>query len=161
MLLAASVIYLGIGVFLLFNGVLLVVGIVFILSFGWSARLSFLRLTGSIPALVIDSDGMEDNSSWASVGRVKWSEINEIKTKRVLFFYKFIRVSLKNPSAVIEREQNPFKRMGIWWRTLFQRTPMQFNTRLMGISYNELAKILQDINLDNPGFSDLSKHLID
>jgi len=136
-------------------------GLIFIATFGWFGWLTLKRFLGMPPALVLDEYGITDNYTFWSVGLVKWEEIKSIKTKRYFFFFKVVRVNLHQPNVFIKRIPNLLKRGAVRWRMLFQQTPIQIDARMLEISYTELAKMFLEIDLDNPGFNDLSKHLID
>ena len=157
--------YIGIGVFLIklgFDGNLfaLLIGLIFIGVFGWIGWLTLKRFLGMTPALIIDEHGVTDTSTFWSVGLIKWEEVKSIKTKR-FFFIKVVRLNLHEPNVFIKKIASSLKRGGIRWRMLFQQTPVQIDARMLDISYAELAKMFLEIDLDNPVFNDLSKHLID
>lgn len=145
---------------LMIGWVLLVVVIPIVLMLVWNIRKTWQELTGKRPALVIDRDGIVDNTHWYSLGRVAWEEVDAIKNKQ-LFFKRSIQVIFKKPSALIQKEKNVFKRIGQTIQLIFNKSPMVFSTKPLIISHNELATLLNEIDFENPDFVDISEHLID
>ncbi len=56
---------------------------VFVVAFFVGARSMFRQLISSKPALILDSEGITDNSSDLSPGFIKWSDIEEVLQRRV------------------------------------------------------------------------------
>ncbi|WP_430814895.1 STM3941 family protein [Carboxylicivirga sp. RSCT41] len=68
----------------------------------------FLRkLFNSKPGLIINGEGIIDNTGFSEFGLVKWSDIAEIKIA-TNSFTKTIILIVKNPDTYIERLSNPF-----------------------------------------------------
>lgn len=150
-----------IGIGLIFNGVSFFIGIGLLAYFGsqtWKVGRMFL---GIDPALVIDHEGIIDNSRWISVGRIKWEEIASIKTQKVFLVFNVIAISLKDPYSFIGKQKNIFKKWSLLWRQITRQSNIQIQPQLLAISYNQLANILLKIDLDNPSSLDLSGHLIE
>jgi len=156
-----SVLYLGIVFsWIYLNWILIFLVVPMGLFLAWQAKKSWQELKGNRPALILDKDGIVDNTHWYSLGRVAWEEVDSIKTKQ-LFFVQNIQIIFKNPRAVIQKEKRLLKKIVQSYQLLLKKTPMLLNTSLLAISYNELATLLRDIDFENPDFVDMSEHLID
>jgi hypothetical protein len=131
-----------------------------LLFLGWNIRRAWRELRGERLALIIDKEGLVDNTHWYSLGRVEWEEIDSIKTKQ-LFFIQHVEVIFKDPSRVIQKEKNSLKKLAQSIRLLLNKPPMLLNNIMLEISHNELATILGNIDFENPNFLDMSEHLID
>lgn len=131
-----------------------------VLFFGWNIKRAWQELTGKRPALIIDKEGLVDNTRWYSLGRVGWEEVDSIKRKQ-FFLLEDMRVIFRNPKAVIQKEKNPLKRLLQRVQMGLKETPMLFGNRALAISQYELATLLENIDFENPNFVDMSAHLID
>src|SRR5271168_2787791 len=60
------------------------------------------RIFDTSPVLVVDADGIIDNSSWISVGRVPWSEIRGLKVLTV-GKQDFLTIEIFDPEKYIQR----------------------------------------------------------
>jgi len=156
-----SLFYLGIVLSWLFFGwVLLLIVIPIVPFLAWNVKRTWQELTGKRPALIIDKDGIVDNTHWYSLGRVGWEEVDSIRTKQ-LFLIQNIQIIFKDPNAVIQKEKKFLKRLMQTIQLVLKKTPMLLNSGMLAISHNKLATLLRDIDFDNPDFVDMSEHLID
>ena len=128
--------------------------------FGWNIRRAWQELTGKRPALIIDKEGLVDNTRWYSLGRVGWKEVDSIKVQQ-FFLLQNIHVFFKNPKIVIQKEKNPLKKMIQSIQLVLKKTPMLLNSSVLGILHYELVDLLGNIDFENPDFVDMSAHLID
>ena len=137
--------------------IFLIIPIAFFLL--WNIRRTWRGLIGKRPALIIDREGIVDNTHWYSLGRVEWEAVDLIKSKQ-LFLIQNVQVIFKDPSAVIQKEKKFFKKLVQSIHLLTKKTPMLLNSRLLGIPHHELTTLLRNIDFENPDFVDLSEHLI-
>jgi hypothetical protein len=161
LILFISLLYLFIALFWIFLGwafLLLVIPIVFFL--GWNVRKTWRELTGEKPALILDKDGIVDQTHWYSLGRVGWKEIDFVKTKQ-FFIVQEIQIVFKDPKALIQKEEKFLKQFAQRMQLLVKKTPMLLNSRVLAIPHHELATLLKKIDFENPEFVDMSEHLID
>ena len=85
------------------SAVLLGVGTLCVLWFGW--HLSFLlgRLRSPRPSLVLDAEGLVDATTALGVGRVRWDEIGEVRVVEGKP-QAHVAVHLRDPRAVRARQ---------------------------------------------------------
>jgi hypothetical protein len=79
--------------------ILSVIGILF---FGSAALFAARKVLDGTPALVLDSEGMLDNSSALAVGRVRWAEITQIRVIEVAR-QRYLSVSVRDPEPFLEK----------------------------------------------------------
>ena len=96
LMLFGSIIFVGIGTWLVVNPpksdhlifgnpiIILISGISTIVFFGYIAFTLFKKLPDNKPGLIINSEGIIDNSSGVSAGIVLWTDIIEISTSNVM-----------------------------------------------------------------------------
>ena len=85
-----------------------IAGFVILLGMINPTKHTYKGIINIFPALVLDENGITDNTYFFSVGEIKWEDIKEIKTVRILFLFKFIKIILNNPKFYIKREKNYF-----------------------------------------------------
>lgn len=89
--------------FLLNNdGIVRIVGMVSVLFFGAAGIYGLIKLSDKTPGLVIDDEGIIENTNATSTGRIKWEDITNIESHRVVS-EKFILISVKDPQKVINK----------------------------------------------------------
>ncbi|NBL65837.1 hypothetical protein GV828_11555 [Flavobacterium sp. NST-5] len=84
-----------------------IVGIAGIIFFGFSAIIIIRKLLVPKEGLIINSQGITDNSSGVSAGFIPWDIIVEIKEVSVMN-QKFVSIQLNNPEKFIASQQNNF-----------------------------------------------------
>ena len=77
-----------------------IIGIVTVLFFGIAGVYGCRKLFDRRMGLVIDLDGIYDNSNASSIGLIKWDDIINIKTEQISST-KFLLIYIKNPEAYI------------------------------------------------------------
>lgn len=87
----------------------LVVG--FVLFAGMGPYVAY-RLLANVPVLVVDAEGLIDRSSLAGVGRIRWNEIEDIRTTAYLgqAMVSIVPVDFDN---VISRQRSPIRRAAL------------------------------------------------
>lgn len=104
--------------------------------FGLAALYAVIKLFDRSPGLVLDREGIIDDSSALAVGRVPWRDIRDISTTTVSG-QRFLTLSLHDPEPYLRRG-NPIKRFFV-----------QLNHRMYGspvfISATGLKATLEEI----------------
>ncbi len=118
------------------------VGIVSVGFFGMSGIFAIRKLVDTSPGLIINRDGITDNSSGVSVGFIPWSDVVKIG-EYSRHGQKWFLVHVKDPDIYINRA------------SLFPRISMRINRRLYGtpvcvwsnglsIDYYQLHRLIFD-----------------
>lgn len=148
-------------VFLIFFGVSPFIAGFYTIYQIWYIRLLWRRLIGKIPGIVIDEEGIENNSQWLSLGKVPWKDIKAIEQGRVFFVHKVINIKLQYPELNLSREKSSFKKWCFFFKQITSRSYVEIRAKLLSKSHDQLVEILSSIDINNPNFDDYSEHLID
>src|SRR5882762_9854345 len=62
----------------------------------------FVKMCDRTPALVLDRDGIIDNSTGVAAGRVRWEEITDIRF-RMMGTQRFVTIDVVDPRRFVER----------------------------------------------------------
>lgn len=119
------------------------VGGLSVLVFGIFIIYPIIKLFDTKPALIIDENGIVDNSSAVALGRIPWNDIISI-TETKYFTQKFITVKLSNPEYYIERQSNKLKRKTLKANFNKNGSPVNISTNSMSIKHDQLLQLLKD-----------------
>lgn len=96
--------------------------------------------------LIIDEEGIIDNSSAVSVGKILWKDIMEITERSIQASItskqKFITIILKNPEEYISRQTNVIKRKSIAMNVKYTGSPVNISTNGLTMPFEELKNLL-------------------
>lgn len=123
--------------------IILIVGIVSILFFGYIAFFLIKKLPNTTPGLIINSDGIVDNSSSVAAGLVLWSDIQEIKTTAVMS-QQFLMIIVKNPEEYVNRQEGVVKRKAMQMNYKSYGSPVSISANTLNTDFDELYKTVQD-----------------
>ncbi|MCC6762674.1 MAG: hypothetical protein IT252_15750 [Chitinophagaceae bacterium] len=113
---------------------IIVIGVAGCLFFGLMVLLMLAKCISSKPGLILNEEGLYDNSSGLSVGFVAWYDVKKIKIWHN-GSTTFLVVVVNRPSQYIKREKQ-----------LLKRIAMRINQRITGSPINILVNFL-DMNL--------------
>jgi len=148
-----AIVFVGLGVLFLINPsmftnpifrnptIILIVGFASVLFFGLVAITVFRKLSDKKAGLIINRQGIIDNSSGVSAGLVLWSDIEEIKISNVMS-QKFLMFIVKNPQDYINRVTNPLKRKGMEMNYRTYGSPISISANSLQINFDKLYKLL-------------------
>jgi hypothetical protein len=111
--------------------IIFIAGLASVLFFGLCVIFAFRKLFDKKVGLIINREGITDNSSVVSAGLVLWSDIEEIEIC-TMAGQKFLMVILKNPQDYINKITSPLKRKA-----------MEMNYKIYGSSISISANLLQ------------------
>lgn len=124
----------------------LIIGIVLLLVFGLCLFYLTRKLFDQRPGLVIDADGIVDNSSWLAPGRMAWRDINHITERRVFSMSRrFAVVFVHNPNEYIENQRHWLKRKLMRANFMACGSPFAISTTALKISYDQLLPLMLQI----------------
>ena len=121
---------------------LMVLGLVAILFFGGIAMLVIRKLFDSRPGLIINEQGLMDNSGGLSAGQILWTDIEDISVLQIQR-QRLILVFVKNHQDYIDRQSNGWKRKLMTMNYRQYGTPLSISTNGLKISFDELVEILK------------------
>jgi hypothetical protein len=155
LILFGAIAFVVIGVFFLINPSMFVtsaarnptfifiVGFASVLFFGLCTIVAFRKFFDKKVGLVINREGIMDNSSGVSAGLVVWSDIKEIKTYSVSG-QKFLMFIVKNPQDYIDKEANPLKRKAIEMNFKIYGSPISIAANSLQTNFDNLHNLLTE-----------------
>ncbi|MGI6319906.1 MAG: STM3941 family protein [Bacteroidales bacterium] len=153
--LLGSIIFVGLGIWFLINPpkinnpifgnptVIFIVGLASILFFGLVAITVFRKLSDKKAGLIINKQGIIDNSSGVSAGLVLWTDIEEIKVSQVMS-QKFLMFIVKNPQDYLDKVTNPLKRKGMEMNYKTYGSPISISANSLQTNFDELYNLLTE-----------------
>ena len=122
---------------------MLVAGYASIIFFGLCALILIRKLPDNRPGLIIDDEGITDNSSGISSGKVLWSDISNISLIEIRN-QRLILLLVNNPYDYINRQTNKFEKKLMEINYNRYGTPLSLTSNGLKISFNDLHKLLVD-----------------
>jgi hypothetical protein len=150
-----AVAFVGLGVLFLINPsifvntifrnptIIFIAGLASILFFGLVAITVFRKLSDKKAGLIINRQGIIDNSSGVSAGLVLWSDIEEIKISNVMS-QKFLMFIVRNPQDYIDKVTNPLKRKGMEMNYKTYGSPISISANSLQTNFDNLYKLLSE-----------------
>lgn len=113
-----------------------------VIFFGLCAFFLIRKLPDKRPGMIIDNNGLEDNSSGISGRRIPWSDISNISFIEIQR-QKIILLEVKNPQEYISNQTSSFKKKIMEMNFKLYGTPLSLSSNGLKISFDELYKLLQ------------------
>jgi len=120
-----------------------IVGWASTIFFGACAIMIFRKFLDNKSGLVINNEGIMDNSSGVSAGLIAWADITGL-TVRQVYNQKFIMVLVENPEVYIERHTNALKRNTVKLNHQMYGSPISISANSLKCSFDELFAILTE-----------------
>ncbi|WP_431160940.1 STM3941 family protein [Flagellimonas beolgyonensis] len=117
-------------------------GIVGILFFGATGIYGIKKLSDNKVGLIIDSDGITDNTNALSIGLIEWNDITEIRTKQVMYT-KFLLIDITNPEKYIGKAKNGMQAKLMKANMNMYETPLSITSNTLKYDFGELEKLIQ------------------
>lgn len=121
--------------------VIFVAGLAAILFFGLVAITLFRKFLDNKPGLIINSEGVTDNSSGVSAGLIPWTDIQEIKTVQVMN-QQFLMLIVKNPNDYLNKVSNPLKRNAMKVNYKTYGSPISISSNALQTNLDDLHNML-------------------
>ena len=119
------------------------VGCAAVLFFSSGAFLTIRKLLDRGPGLIIDDQGITDNSSAISAGKILWADVEAISVLEIQR-QKLIMMHVKNPQDYIDKQPSGLKRKLMQMNFKLYGTPLSISSNGLKISFAALLKILND-----------------
>ena len=151
MALIGSAIFVGLGVWFVMKPAIInpnneiypfITGIASILFFGACLIYAIKKMFDTKAGLVIDENGINDNSSGASVGLINWEDISGISTSEIRLT-KFILIETTNPGKYINRAKNSISKLAMKFNNKKYGTPLAISSNSLEIEHHELLDKLE------------------
>jgi hypothetical protein len=106
------------------------------------------KLFDTKPGLVIDENGIYDNTSAFTFGLIPWRDVSKIYERTVQASVaskqRFVTIGLVDPEKYIAREKNGLKRKLLAANSKSHGSPIHISTNGLKTSHAELLKILTE-----------------
>lgn len=119
------------------------IGIISLLFFGMIGIYAIRKISDKKAGLIIDSNGITDNSNASSIGLVEWNDISEIKTEVVGMSTRFIMITVKNPEKYIEKAQNKIKAKLMRANMKMYGTPISITSNTLKCDFEKLEQLVE------------------
>ncbi|MDB5121223.1 MAG: hypothetical protein JWN56_2441 [Sphingobacteriales bacterium] len=119
-----------------------VVGLASVIFFGLCLIYIAKKLADGAPGLIINDQGINDNSSGVSAGLILWSDIKEIRMTEVVN-QKFLMLIVFNPDQYISRQSSFIKRKAMEINYKSYGSPISISANGLKTSFDELFLLLQ------------------
>lgn len=125
------------------NPVLIVIlGVVTIVFFGFLGFSILRKLPDDKPGLIINDEGILDNSSPLAAGLILWDDILEIRTITISS-QNMLEISVKNPEEYINRQSSFLKRKGMQGNYKMYGSPIYISANSLTVGFQELHDLIQ------------------
>lgn len=124
-------------------GLIRAIGILAFSMFGIIAVYLVFKLFDKKPGLIIDEQGIIDNSSGTSVGRIEWADITEIKTFNIMS-NKSILLMTDQPEKYIDKAKNRIAKRAMISNHKMSKTPLSIPVVALKINHEDLKKLLME-----------------
>lgn len=116
-----------------------------IIFFGFTGILYFFKLRDKKPGLVIDQNGIIDNSGGLAAGFIPWTDIKEFSVSKVMK-QQFLIISVRNPDYYINSQKNILKQKGMEYNQRNYGSPIAISTNTLNCKLPELLQLLEERN---------------
>lgn len=117
------------------------IGLLCILFFGIGSFYIARKIFDTKPGLIINDNGIVDNSSAMSVGLIKWDDIIGIE-KYEISSNKFLLILVNNPQYYIDKSENIIVKKSLTWNNENYGSPISIIAHSLKININDLEDII-------------------
>ena len=118
------------------------IGIISFLFFGATGIFSFKKLFDKKVGLIIDSNGITDNTNASSIGLIEWNDITDIITKQVMST-KFLLINVANPEKYIGKAKTGMKAKLMRSNMKMSGTPISITSTTLKYDFGKLEQLIQ------------------
>lgn len=117
-------------------------GIASIVFFGALTMYAIKKLLGNPIGLVIDEEGIIDNTNAAGIGLIKWADITGLERVQVKST-KILLVHISNPEEYLNRTKG-FKKLLIKGNYNMYGTPLSITSNTLKYNFNDLERLIAE-----------------
>jgi hypothetical protein len=118
-----------------------VIGTASVLFFGTCAFFILRKLAESKPGLIINQEGITDDSSAVANGLILWRDITNIRIVEVSR-QKIIMIHVLNPESYVNSASSTFKRKMLQLNYKMYGTPLSLSSNGLKCSFEELYQLV-------------------
>jgi len=120
----------------------LVIGGLTVLFFGSFLTVWIFKLLDRKPGIQVDDNGILDNSTSISVGKIPWSDIESVKPSN--YSSNVITVMLKDPAKYIDLQKNQIKKKLLKANYKKSGSPVNIQTLTLETDNNTLIRAINE-----------------
>ncbi len=120
-----------------------IIGLASVLFFGLTTVLIFKKLFDKSPGLIVNNEGISDNSSAVAAGFIPWEDVKEIKVTNV-FNQKILVLIVNNPESYFKNVKNKIKRNSMKMNYKTYGSPIGIVANALQIDFNNLHKMISE-----------------
>lgn len=120
--------------------IIFIVGILGVVVFGVASVFLFIKLFDNKSGLVINKEGIIDNTNSSSMGLISWSDITKIYKKKVIST-EILIIEIRNPEGYIQKA-NGLKKLGLKQNLKSYGTPITLTSVGLQCSFDELERLV-------------------
>lgn len=126
---------------LLISGIILsAIGFLF---FGGGGLALLAKVQDTQPGLIINEEGIFENSTFISFGFIPWNDIQEIAELSVRG-QPFVLVKLKNPQQYLNKPTSTFNKIFRKLNARFYSSPVQISSNTLPLDHQEVFRLVQE-----------------
>lgn len=119
-----------------------IIGFASVSFFGICLVYILFKILDKKPGLIINENGIIDNSNASSVGLISWSKIIGIRTQQVMST-KFLLIDVSNPIEFIEKSPS-LKASLMKANFRMYGTPLSITSNSLNYNFDDLEKLLHE-----------------
>lgn len=121
--------------------VIRIIGITGVVFFGLCLVFIARKLIDNKPGLIIDLNGITDNSNAIGIGLIEWKDITAIKTTQVVST-QFLILHTNNPKKYIERAKSLLLKKAMLANHKMYGSPISITSNSLEITFSELETLI-------------------
>ena len=116
-------------------------GIVAVGFFGICGGFLFKKQFDRRAGLIIDDEGITDNSGGTSIGLIRWKDIRGVRTEQI-HSQKFLMIEVQNPEDYIAKARNGLMKnaMKVNWK--MYGSPLSISANSLQYNFKELEQLV-------------------
>lgn len=119
-----------------------IISVVCVIFFGLCGVYAFIKLFDNKPGLVINNDGIIDNSSYTSVGLIRWENITNVNT-REFYGVKCLTIEVNNAEEILSK-QTGLKKLLFDLHKGYIDSPVQISSTALKCDFQELYNTIKE-----------------
>ena len=127
--------------------IVFIAGILGVVVFGVASVFLFIKLFDKKAGLVINNQGIIDNTNSSSMGLISWPEITKIYKKKVIST-EILIIEIRNPEEYIQKA-NGLKKLGLKQNLKSYGTPITLTAVGLKCSFDELERLVLESYNEN------------
>lgn len=122
--------------------IIFLIGIISVLFFGAGFIIIFKKLFSGKPALILNDDGITDNTSATSVGLIEWGDVIGVNTF-VISSTKLLVLEVNDPEKYINRSKSGISKRALQHNFRRYTSPVVLNVNNLAMKYDKVVELIE------------------